>query len=250
MPLRQLDFTYAYGFADRVVGAIYNFIPEEQLYVHDHLEEDGTSFATKVSNPCQVTLLHTFIRSINFSDFDYITGHYPEDGAETLAAFLDAAGLNVPAWLTANHVRDHIRELDRLLEEATAIVTNAAFHILFADRRFLFGFQLMVAERVREIQYDDHSDVLKRPGVPKRASYLPPWLKRAVFHRDKGRCQRCFTDLSGILTTNDDLRIDHMLPLAEAGTNDPTNFQLLCDSCNLGKSAQVVFDPQKIYTYW
>lgn len=123
MALRQLDFKCAYGFADRVVGAVYS-IPEEEPCVHDHLDGDDNSFVTKISKPCKDTLLHEFIRSLNFYDFDYITGHFPEDAADQLAAFLNAAGLEVPAWLTRDRVRPHISELDHLLNGATTIVAN------------------------------------------------------------------------------------------------------------------------------
>lgn len=247
MVLRSLDFKYAYGFADRAAGAVYDFNPDECLYLRDLL--DGDVFARQISKPQKQTLLHTFLRNLNFSDFDYITGHYPDEAAGQLREFIDAAGLNVPSWLSATRVQRHIRELDQLLEAATSIVTNAAFHILFADRQFLFDFQKIVSEKITGLKYEDHIDVFKRIGVLKRPT-IPQWLKRAVFHRDKGRCQSCFTDLTGILTVNDKLRIDHMIPLAKAGSNDPTNFQLLCESCNQYKSENVVFDPQQIYTFW
>jgi len=53
-----------------------------------------------------------------------------------------------------------------------------------------------------------------------------------------------------LLSVNDNLHLDHMLPLAQGGTNDPTNFQLLCQRCNLTKAATISFDERPVHTYW
>jgi hypothetical protein len=44
-------------------------------------------------------------------------------------------------------------------------------------------------------------------------------------------------DLSGLITIGSDKNFDHVVPLAQGGLNDVTNFQLLCDSCNSKKGA-------------
>ena len=249
MAFRPLAFQFAYSFVERVVGALYA-IPEPEPCIHEFVDGGENTFVEKIATPNKDTLLHDFIRNLNYADFDWLTGHFPEESTAELTSFLESAGLEAPEWLVPDSVRQHIRELDRLLFDATEIVTDAAFHLLFADRPLLFQFQKTVAEKVQDLKYDYHADVLKRPGVVKRTKRIPQWLKRAVFHRDKGRCQRCFRDMTGIIATNEDLRLDHMFPLAEGGTNDPTNFQLLCRDCNQEKSASVIFDPQRILTYW
>jgi len=144
----------------------------------------------------------------------------------------------------------HVRELDELLSDAAFRVADAAFHMLYADRPFLYAFQLLVSRRVRQIDLSAYPEVFLRPGVLRRPNSLPAWVKRAVFHRDRGRCQRCATDLTGVAITNETIRIDHIVPLAESGTNDPTNFQLLCEKCNLDKAASIGFDEQRVHTYW
>ena len=44
-----------------------------------------------------------------------------------------------------------------------------------------------------------------------------------------GKCAVCKTNIM------DDFRIDHVLPLALGGSNDPRNLQLLCKDCNSKK---------------
>ncbi len=83
-----------------------------------------------------------------------------------------------------------------------------------------------------------------------RPNYIPTWLKSAVFHRDKGRCQICWRDLTGLMEPVRSMQLDHMLPLAASGTNDPTNFQLVCSECNLRKNKNVIVKPQRISPYW
>lgn len=76
------------------------------------------------------------------------------------------------------------------------------------------------------------------------------WLKKGVFHRDKGRCQICGCDLTNLVVINGKEHYDHIIPLAQGGTNDPTNFQLLCYECNLKKGASEIITSEKYQTYW
>lgn len=54
-------------------------------------------------------------------------------------------------------------------------------------------------------------------------------LRRQVIQRDDGYCQQC-----GAAGSN---QVDHIVPLAEGGTDALENLQLLCDPCHRKKSA-------------
>ncbi|MGJ3233258.1 MAG: HNH endonuclease [Oceanicaulis sp.] len=69
-------------------------------------------------------------------------------------------------------------------------------------------------------------------------AYIPSWAKSAVFHRDKGRCVLCRTDLTGLYSQNSKIHLDHIVPLALGGMNCVTNLQLTCSNCNLHKGAR------------
>jgi len=53
------------------------------------------------------------------------------------------------------------------------------------------------------------------------------FVRRGIFERDSYRCQLCG---AGRL-----LEIDHILPIARGGTNNPANLQVLCRPCNRSK---------------
>jgi 5-methylcytosine-specific restriction endonuclease McrA len=53
---------------------------------------------------------------------------------------------------------------------------------------------------------------------------------RAIFKAQRGRCAYCRSRLGC------DRHVDHIVPLADGGTNDRANLQLLCQDCNLAKS--------------
>lgn len=56
-------------------------------------------------------------------------------------------------------------------------------------------------------------------------------LKRLLLRESNGRCKICGTPL-----TINTVTIDHILPLAEGGSNHTLNLQATCNLCNNGKS--------------
>ncbi len=57
----------------------------------------------------------------------------------------------------------------------------------------------------------------------------------ALFVEQSGLCNGCRADFCEISYT-----IDHKIPLARGGTNDPENLQLLCQPCNASKNARTM----------
>jgi hypothetical protein len=127
-------------------------------------------------------------------------------------------------------------------------MADEVFYILFANRNFLVKFNLLVAKTVQQFinktyPFEHHvdpnaqypKDKLTNKGRIKRKS-IPSWVKNAVFHRDKGRCVYCNTDLTGIINHLTAKNFDHIVPLDIFGTNDPCNIQLTCETCNKSKS--------------
>ena len=54
-----------------------------------------------------------------------------------------------------------------------------------------------------------------------------------VFKRDGFRCQKCGKGAPDTL-----LHLDHIIPVANGGTNDITNLITVCDACNQNKGAR------------
>lgn len=57
-------------------------------------------------------------------------------------------------------------------------------------------------------------------------------LRDFIFKRDGYRCLCCFSE--------DNLTIDHVIPISKNGSNEIDNFQTLCKSCNSRKSRKII----------
>jgi hypothetical protein len=62
---------------------------------------------------------------------------------------------------------------------------------------------------------------------------LPLKVRAFILERDAATCQRCFQQAS----PGNAIEVDHILPLAEGGSDDPKNLQCLCFKCNSGKGS-------------
>lgn len=145
--------------------------------------------------------------------------------------------------LTEDHLADYYSEL-RLsgpLEDLVEHISEEVFQVLFGNRVLLAQLNYMLAS-VLQSTFSDcipekaaaHFDA---PGKLARVP-LPEWCKRAVFHRDRGMCAACNKDISGLVAAQPDKHYDHIAALRLGGLNDVTNIQLLCEACNLKKSAK------------
>jgi len=56
--------------------------------------------------------------------------------------------------------------------------------------------------------------------------------KREVWRRDQGRCVKC--------GSRENLEYDHIIPVSKGGSNTARNIELLCQTCNRKKSAQIL----------
>lgn len=79
----------------------------------------------------------------------------------------------------------------------------------------------------------------ERPSIDKRSAFRPVelrdgWLalRFRILKRDGYRCQMCGRNAKdhGAI-----LEVDHIVPRAKGGTDDPTNLWTLCFDCNRGK---------------
>lgn len=125
----------------------------------------------------------------------------------------------------------NIKKIEELFDK----MADEVFYILFANRSFLLEFNKLVSETLEEIIPLIPKKYLTQKGTLKR-KHIPQWVKNAVFHRDKGRCVFCNTDLTGLINNLNKSNYDHIIPLDKFGVNDPCNIQLTCQSCNLKKT--------------
>ncbi|MDW5525275.1 hypothetical protein CKN63_13175 [Carnobacterium divergens] len=223
------------------------------LQVDNWLGYDEVNLLDKVYKPHKETLLHDYINFIYFYNYEYLLDkHFPMEVINSLVAILkiynvDYSHLGEAPFIGLND-DDVIHGYDNSLVEEFAnkilefyrnelgiIIVSDIFTVLFANKQFLFEFNRQIQKEVRVLILNEYPNHLKKDGVVKRCPYLPKWLKKGIFMRDKGRCQICGTDLTKILHLDNQENYDHIIPLESGGTNDPNNFQLTCEHCNKSK---------------
>ncbi|OBA66104.1 hypothetical protein A5777_18755 [Gordonia sp. 852002-10350_SCH5691597] len=118
-------------------------------------------------------------------------------------------------------------------------MADEVFHVLFSDRGVLAAVNGFVSAYIESAclqdVYPESADLFTKSGRLRRKN-VPQWVKRAVFHRERGRCAECGHNLSWVLDSLAREHFDHVVPLAQGGLNDITNIQLLCEPCNLAKA--------------
>ena len=65
---------------------------------------------------------------------------------------------------------------------------------------------------------------LKTEARPANRTYIPAYIRKLVFIRDKGRCVKC--------GSRKNPELHHIVPHARGGSNRLENLQLLCRRCN------------------
>ena len=240
---RKLHFAHAYGYAGAVAQLLR--FPEGRGNLVQWIDTKSPTFRAALLRPEKRSVLHDLLYHLAHFDWDHEITHWY---LNSLDRFFWDHGERIPEKLRRD--TDGNRDkLSRRLEKPLAKLADAAFHLLFADRSALLGFNELLAGVIRQLPISQFPE-LRKPGIVRRPSYVPAWLKRAVYHRDKGRCQACHRDLTGVINPVSDAQVDHMWPLAQSGSNDATNFQLLCSSCNARKAAGRGITSEQYYAYW
>lgn len=75
----------------------------------------------------------------------------------------------------------------------------------------------------------------------KASSYIPGTLRYDILKRSKCRCEAC-----GISVDDKALEVDHIIPRNKGGSNDPSNLQALCYTCNAQKCDRDDTDFRKV----
>lgn len=241
----RLRSRFLYDFASDVYGAV-----TESDEFSDAVKFECLGDVVALAKPAKFSALHHFIKSVIWSRLDYLTGHFAEEGVEYFAHILRECDKDVPGWLNSDDISLRIRQLDDALSEAVDSVLPSVFFLLFSDRAFLIKLQKLIARYVAGLAAADHPRFFQRDGIFKRTRSLPSWLKEAIFYRDKGHCQLCWTNLTGLLMPTRNVHLDHMIPLACSGSNDVTNFQLTCKYCNCKKGRREITTEPRFIAYW
>ncbi len=211
-------------------------------------------FINRASKFSKKTLLHLYITSIALNHFEREfrkeSNSFYENGILDswynsfneynicISKFNFEGRQNIHKWFQ-NNEKKFEQLFDKMGEEL--------FYILFSNRGFLLNFNYLVSEAV----YDNIFQItdVNPKGKIKRVN-IPQWVKKAVYHRDKGRCVFCNTDLTGIINILTSSNFDHIIPLDLNGANDPCNIQLSCEKCNKSKKNNDGSTGTKYISWW
>lgn len=193
--------------------------------------------------PQKYSYLHQFIDTALSLSFDYESRKFadPNDW-NTMTSSILGLEINLDLFNSDTESGEEYKELieDKIRNEVLPKITEEIFSILFCDKEFLFHFNLYFAERIKDIEDKTNNRLFNDKGYIHRVNYWPKWLEKGLFYRDKGRCSYCFKDISSLLNIENKLNIDHIIPLANGGTNDTSNCQILCETCNNEKREKVI----------
>lgn len=277
----QYDFNFyaTYYYAEIVQKVVNEYNPSNYLSevncffnVIDSLFEEMDY--EKLIKPKRKTLLHDFIELIISTDLnDYLFTHiiddlranlYNKDNrialycSEYQIDYLDLSSQvnkdnefqNNEAW---EKWSDYCYQTipNEIFDILIPKISIEVFETLFQNRIFLKKFNILLSQKIKEIPFcEENLDILKSEGVLHRCTYWPTWLKDALFFREKGKCAICSCDLSRLLNTDTKPNIDHIVPLALGGTNDPSNFQWICFQCNNQKLGHTIITTNRYNTFW
>ncbi|MBC9786620.1 HNH endonuclease [Heliobacterium chlorum] len=246
MSFSDFQFESAFRLASQVYLDVYENINEH--YPSDLFDSSDSKFQQKILIPHKQTLLHDYIAywhefyldyAIDKTGYDYVI--------EEVIKGLDHYGIN---YTLEDESDESYCNLVEEYKKLTPRIVNETFTLLFNDKRLVRAFNEDIARIIFDMKKTDYPDLLSKDGVVLRRQYLPQWLKDGVFFRDKGRCQLCGIDLTRLLNAGSKIHYDHIIPLELGGNNDPTNFQILCESCNTSKGARHSGTRNLIPIYW
>lgn len=255
--MEEINFNSTYYFADLVESYIYG-----QSTFWNYPEQVFIERALKFNKE---TLLHLYIETTIWNYYNRDIRKYGGDYIHYIFFFRNLFNdYKVETNLFDNIEEDEYETNENILntlndnfedewhqheDEFRELFNNIAadvFFILFGNRHLLLHFNNVVAESVEQIGFSD-SDLTQKGNI--KRTNIPQWVKKAVFSRDKGRCTICTKDLTGLIAVDQKQHYDHIVPLNLSGVNDPSNIQLLCESCNLKKSGNII-ETSKLYVKW
>jgi 5-methylcytosine-specific restriction endonuclease McrA len=229
--LQEFKFKGVYELTDLIDGHV-KAGEEFWNYNEEHFIESATRFSKD-------TLLHLYIvtTALNYyrRDFRKNGDDWDDEMMKSWYSLFENYQITIKNF-NFNGKQEIVRWFDKnvvLFETLFDRMADEVFYLLFSNRQFLLDFNNVTTNTVIDTVFPKNA--LTAKGTIKRIT-IPKWVRTAVFHRDKGRCVFCFTDLTSLINTLTSSNFDHIIPLDLFGTNDPCNIQLTCEKCNKQKT--------------
>lgn len=242
------------GPAVELVSAVERFVyrrpshENERYHFEELYEEDFLNYCLESKDISTNTSLHKvllYLANIEFSlyvydDTDWIIDY--TDFQDYAIYMFDYMYGDVPSEFLSNSEEAVMQAKDTYKEKfhyGLNFIVDSAFAQLWVRKAFLFDFNMLCAERISQLRKSDYP-VLSQNGRLPRAKSFPKWLKDLLIKREAGCCYYCFKPVVTTNLINKTHDVDHVVPIAKGGSNDPTNLAISCSSCNSQKKANIV----------
>lgn len=108
-----------------------------------------------------------------------------------------------------------------------------AYQVDNAIERQSFSYDYIV-NRYNALRDIGFETTISKYNAKKQRNLMTPALRDEIAFRDNYTCQCC----GKYMPDRIGMHIDHIIPIARGGKTVPSNLQVLCDKCNLKKSAK------------
>lgn len=242
MPVHEFSNHSTTHFAAYIQDCINNY-DIDNLFDYYFDENLDHTMINQMLNPQRESLLFSFSVSVINFDYEYYLKKWvePKDWNSIIEVF-ESYKVSVPNYneklmeIDDEYFYKYIYDLrGEYVDKLAHTIAKEVLEILFLDRILLKDFHVRVAKFLEKLDKEKYQQLFRSNGTVYRTRYWPKWLNNALFHREQGRCTLCGEDLSRLIYMDAKPEIDHIVPLALGGTNDTTNFQLLCATCNADK---------------
>lgn len=237
-----------------LASTVANSLDDNFRYYCDITTENMLDLCAKAHRK---TLVHVFIETICCDGLNYIMRkHFDEEAITIMKSWLDTFNISYseiaapPQNCNYNELEEYADNLQSLFcDKALPKISEAVFCVLFNDKDFLYRFNCKITEQILELKKADYPEYLAGDGYLQRET-APAWLKKGVFHRDRGICQSCGRNLDNVFQNEENCNFDHIIPLRNGGSNDPSNYQLMCEHCNKSKRHTSSDYKNLIWPFW
>ncbi|MCP4485772.1 MAG: HNH endonuclease [Gammaproteobacteria bacterium] len=239
------------GPAIELISTVERFVYSSSVDENETLmfdEIDLKNIALQSGDISVNTALHKVLDELAYNQF-YLYSYDDTDWCGDINDFAEYAidmfqhmNLEVPEKFQSTQeskIYEAKQEYDEYFLSGLQNIIISAFAHLWQRKGFLLDFNLKLSEEVKLLQKDDYPQLAK-DGQIARATYFPKWLMNLLLHRERGLCHYCGNLVASPSVSNQEYDIDHMVPIAQGGTNDPTNLALSCPGCNNQKRAEIL----------
>ncbi|HCG6133607.1 TPA: HNH endonuclease [Vibrio parahaemolyticus] len=253
---RNVSSAISGGPALELISAVERFvyrspIDQNEEVLFEEINEDLLGYSLESIVISENTALHKVLSDLAYiqfylymyDDLDWVSDY--SDFAEYAIEMFQHMNIAVPREFRRKSpegiiaARDQFRDL---FLSGLQFFVNSAFAHLWNRKGFLFDFNQRLAEKISPLLKSDYPQLEKDRQLP-RATYFPKWVKDMIVHRERGLCHYCGCIVASPAIVNQSYDVDHMVPIASGGTNDPTNLVLSCPSCNNKKRAKFQMIP-------